>query len=57
MTRKSVEVNDLSRGQYSSSKDIRFKTSMSRSNLCNYSDPYIVVKGRMSVSATEKTDR
>ena len=28
VTRKSVDVNDLSRDQYSSSKNIRFKTSM-----------------------------
>ena len=32
-------------------KNIRFKTSMLRSDLCNYSDAYIVVKGRKSVRA------
>ena len=35
VTRKWVEVNDLSSGQYSASKSIRFKTSMLRSNLCD----------------------
>ena len=32
-------------------KNIRFKTSMLRSDLCNYSDAYIVVKGRKNVRA------
>ena len=48
VTKKCMEVNDLSGGQYSASKNIRFKTSMLRSNLCDYSDAYIVVKGRIS---------
>ena len=56
VTRKWVEVNNLSSGQYSSSKNIRFKTSVLRSNLCDYSDVYIVVKGRISVRTTENTD-
>ena len=44
VTKKWVEINDLSSGQYSVNKNIRFKTSMSRSCLCDYSDAYIVVK-------------
>ena len=44
MTNIWIEVNDLSRGQYS-----RFKTSVLRSNLCDYSDAYIAVKGGISV--------
>ena len=39
-----VEVNDLSSGQYSINKSIRFKTSMLRSDLCDYNDAYIVEK-------------
>ena len=39
-----IEVKDLAGGQYSVNKNIRFKTPMIRSNLCNYSDAYIVVK-------------
>ena len=49
VTKKWVEVNDLSSGQYSDNKNIRFKTSVLRSNFCDYSDAYIVVKGRISV--------
>ena len=56
VTRKSVKVNNLSSGHYSSSKNIRFKTSIFRSNLCDYSDAHIVVKGRTSARATENTD-
>ena len=37
VTKKWVEVNDLSGGQYSVNKNRRFKTSMLRSDLCNYS--------------------
>ena len=52
VTRKWIEVNDLSSGQYSVNENIRFKTSMLRSDLCDYSDAYIVVKGRISVLKT-----
>ena len=43
-TRKWVEINDESRGNYANS-DIRFKTTMLMSNLCDYVDSYILVKG------------
>ena len=42
-TRNWVEINDESKGKYNS--NIKFKTSMTRSNSCNYSDPYILAKG------------
>ena len=38
VTRKWIEVNDLSVGQYSRKKNIRFKTAMLRSDLCDYSN-------------------
>ena len=41
VTKKWVKVNDLSSGQYSVNKNVRFKTSMLRSDLCDY----IAVKG------------
>ena len=44
-----IEVNDLSSGQYSADKNIRFKTSVLRLNLCDYSDTYVAVKGGISV--------
>ena len=30
-----------------------FKTSMLRSDICDYSDAYIVVKGRINIKVTE----
>ena len=44
--KKWIEVNDLSGSQYSTNKNIlRFKTPMPRSDLCDYSDMYIVAEG------------
>ena len=43
-TRNWVEINDDIRGAYSPNKQIRFKTTMLRSSLCDYSDAYIIVK-------------
>ena len=47
-----IEVNDLSGSQYSVNKNIRFKTNTLRSDLCDYSDAYIVVKGAITVKGT-----
>ena len=47
--KKCIEVNDLLSGQYSINKNIRFVISMLRSDLCDYSDEYIVVKDRTTV--------
>ena len=38
------EINDDSRGNYNISSQIRFKASMLRSSVCDYSDAYILVK-------------
>ena len=51
-TKNWVEIDDDIRGAYSPNKQIRFKTSMLRSNLCDYSDVYILVKGNISVNNT-----
>ena len=48
-TRNWVEINDESRGDYANS-DIRFKTSMVRSNLCDYADSYILVKRTITIT-------
>ena len=47
-----VEINDEARGTYSPNKQIKFKTSMLRSSLCDYSDAYILVKGNITVNNT-----
>ena len=51
-TKNWVEIDDDVRGAYSPNKQIRFKTSMLRSSLCDYSDAYILVKGNISVNNT-----
>ena len=48
-TRNWVEINDESRGNYANS-DIRFKTTMFKSNLYDYSDSYILVKGTITIT-------
>ena len=46
MTTKWIEVNDLLNVQHSLNKNIRFKTSMVRSD---YSDAYIVLKEAINI--------
>ena len=50
ITREYVRLNSLS-NTYNENKSIRFKTPMLRSNLCDYSDAYILVKGTITVTA------
>ena len=50
VTREYVRVNSLSNA-YNENKSIRFKTPMLRSDLCDYSDAYILVKGTITVTA------
>ena len=45
-----VEINDESRGKYNDEKQIRFKTTMLKSSLCDYSDAYILVKGKITIT-------
>ena len=49
VTREYVRVNSLS-NTYNENKSIRFKTPMLRSNLCDYFDAYILVKGTITVN-------
>ena len=50
VTREYVKVNSSSNA-YNENKTIRFKTPMLRSNLCDYSDAYVLVKGTITVTA------
>ena len=47
-----MEVNDESQGKHNEDNEIRFKTSMVRSSLCDYNDAYILVKGSIIVGNT-----
>ena len=43
-TKSWVEINDDRRGVYNVNSQTEFKTTMLRSNLCDYADAYILVK-------------
>ena len=47
-----IEINDESRGTYNVNSQIKFKTTMLKSSLCDYSDAYILVKGTITVNNT-----
>ena len=49
-TKNWVEINDESRGGYNVNSQIKFKTTMLKSSLCDYSDAYILVKGTITIT-------
>ena len=44
-TRNWVEINDDSRGAYNVNSQIKFKTTMLKSCLCDYSDAIFLLRG------------
>ena len=44
-TKSWVKINDESRGVYNVNSQIKFKITMQKSGLCDFSDAYILVKG------------
>ena len=44
-----VKINDESRGTYNVNSQVKFKTTMLKSSLCDYSDAYILVKGTIKI--------
>ena len=57
ITKNWIEVYDQSGERYNTNKQIRFKTSMLKSDLCDYSDAYIVVKGDITVEGANNRDK
>ena len=55
-TRNWIEINDESRGTYNVNSQIKFKTTMLKSSLCDYSDAYILVKRTITVNNTAAAD-
>ena len=49
-TKNWIETNDESRGTYNVNSQIKFKTTMLKSSLCDYSDAYILVKGTITIT-------
>ena len=54
-TRNRVEINDGSRGTYTSN-NIKFKTTELRSNVCDYVDANILVKGTIAITGAGDND-
>ena len=50
-TRNWVEINDEYRGT-DTSNSIKYKTTILRSNLCDYADAYILVNGRITITGS-----
>ena len=51
-TRNWIEINDESRRAYNVNSQIKFKTTMLKSSLCDYNDAYILVKGTITINNT-----
>ena len=49
-TKKWVEINDESRGTDNVNSQIKFKTTILKSSLFDYSNTYILVKGRRTIT-------
>ena len=52
-TKKWVKINDESKGTYIANSQIKFKTTMLKSGLYDYSNVYILVKGNITANNTE----
>ena len=57
VTKKWIEVYDQSEKNYSPNKEIRIKTSMLRSDLCDFSDAYIVVEGTITLEGDNDANK
>ena len=51
-----VEIDDDLRGTYNTNSKIKFKTSMLRSNSCDYSYAYILVSGTTTITGAGADD-
>ena len=57
VTKKWIEVYDQSEENYSVNKEIRIKTSVLRSDLCDFSDAYIVVEGTITLEGDNDANK
>ena len=57
VTKKWIEVYNQSEGNYDINKEIRIKKSMLRSDLCDFNDAYIVVKGTITVTEPDNAKK
>ena len=57
VTKKLIKIYDQLEKNYNVNKEIRIKTPMLRSDLCDFSDVYIVVKRVIAVTNVEDVKR
>ena len=57
VTKKWIEIYDQSERNYNPNKEIRIKTPMLRSDLCDFSDAYIVVIGDITVKGNNNANK
>ena len=57
VTIKWIKVDDLWGGQNYVNENIRFETLLLKSDLCDYSDVYIVVKRRVTIEGNALSNR
>ena len=57
VTQKCIELYDQSEKNYNINKEIRFKTSILRSDLCDFSNAYIVVKGNITLEVASSANK
>ena len=53
-TKNQVEINDESRGGYTTGSDIKSKTTILKSSSCGCADAYILVKGTITITGLEQ---
>ena len=57
VTKKWTNVYDQSEGNYNVNKEVRIKTLMLRSDLCDFNDAYIVVKEIITVTEPDNAKK
>ena len=55
-TKNRVEINDDARGMYNKNIQIKVKTRMLKSSLCDCSDAYILVSGTIAITGSGADD-
>ena len=55
-TKNWIKINYKSRTKYNVNSQIKFKTTILKSSLCDYIDAYILVKGTITVNNTAAAD-
>ena len=56
-TKNWFEINGESRGTYNVNSQIKFKATMLKSSLCDYSDAYILLKGKITITGDAGPER